>query len=94
MGDQPALASHLAKSGVASEIVAEFPSAGAVCRAANAGLGVAVVSKLVVESGMNTVALSDSPVRKLWCIHRAESLPHAKALVEVLHSMYRDRSGS
>jgi DNA-binding transcriptional LysR family regulator len=75
---------HLASAGVASEIVAEFPSAGAVCRAATAGLGVAVVSKLVAEPGMQTVGLSDSPVRRLWCIHRKEALPHVAALVQVL----------
>ena len=88
MGAQPALATHLAKSGVASEVVAEFPSAGAVCRAAVAGLGVAVVSKLVVEAGMDTVPLADGPVRKLWCIHRAEALPPALALVQTLRQMY------
>jgi DNA-binding transcriptional LysR family regulator len=88
MGAQPALTTHLAKSGVASEVVAEFPSAGAVCRAAVAGLGVAVVSKLVVEPGMDVVPLSDGPVRKLICIHRAEALPPALALVGVLREMY------
>jgi DNA-binding transcriptional LysR family regulator len=88
MAGQPSLSSHLAKSGVASEVVAEFPSAGAVCRSAVAGLGVAVVSKLVVEPGMDVVALADSPVRTLWCIHRVEALPHAAALVAVLQQMY------